>query len=445
MSRVGFAVAATRLRLERLPFAKRVGLTFAAQIYNQVVTVAVQLMLVPLLLSAWGASRYGGWLLLYALPGYLTLSDFGFTLIAKNDMVMAAAAGRREAMLRVYHSAFALLLATTAIVGALAWTALSWVTLTGRVDLGPISERDGKFVIAVLIANVLANQFFLLLCAGVRASGRPAAEVSWGATARLLEGATTAVAAALSTDVTHAALAIVGVRLACIAAIWAWLRAMAPELRLGWRGARLAEIRAMAHPALSYSLLGLAQALAIQGPIVMLSALSGATATATFATLRTLARLGTSAANLVNYSVAPEYSRLYGARSLQTFARLERTHMTIGVLGVAAYALLLWHLGPWIVAAWTHGQIPLVHPFFEILILSVAAEMVWSAAFAPLSATNRHVRISYIFVGLTLAWVPLAYLGALSAGLNGVAAALLLLNGAMLVLLLWRAKPLFPS
>lgn len=41
--------------------------TFGAQIYNQIVTVAVQLALLPLLLPCWGPKQYGDWLLLSAI------------------------------------------------------------------------------------------------------------------------------------------------------------------------------------------------------------------------------------------------------------------------------------------------------------------------------------------------------------------------------------------
>ncbi len=73
---------------------RRVGFTSAPQIYNQVINLGVQIALVPIFLHAWGAERYGVWLLLSAIPTYLTFSDFGFTLSAKNEMTIKAAKGR---------------------------------------------------------------------------------------------------------------------------------------------------------------------------------------------------------------------------------------------------------------------------------------------------------------------------------------------------------------
>jgi hypothetical protein len=69
---------------------RRVGFSFGAQIYSQIVNIGVQIMLVPILLHAWGAQAYAVWLLLSAVPTYLMFSDFGFTLSAKNEMTIKA-------------------------------------------------------------------------------------------------------------------------------------------------------------------------------------------------------------------------------------------------------------------------------------------------------------------------------------------------------------------
>lgn len=422
--------------MSRLLAFRRVGFTFTAQIYNQIVIVAVQLLQVPFLLSAWGADRYGGWLVLYAVPSYLTLSDFGFTVVAKNSMVMHAASSDHVGVLRVYHSVFALLLVAAAVILLACGLGIEAVTLTQAFALGPLTETSAKLTIIFLVGSVVVNQFLLLLCGGVRAAGRPAAEVTWGATARLLEGVATMVVALLTTRVELAALAVLVMRVATTLALWIWLRSVAPDIPLGLKAARLAEIRRMANPSFSYMLLGLAQALAIQGPIVLLGAVATAQETVLFSTSRTLARMGTSAANLVNYSFVPEYSRLHGQGNTSAFARLKRIHVLIGIAGILAYCLGLWALGPYVMELWMHGHVAVVYPFFALLNAAVAAEMGWGCLFTPIAAINRHVRLSYLFVGLTAVCALLAYGWALSAGATGVAAALLLLHSGMAVLVL---------
>lgn len=422
--------------MSRILSFRRVGLTFSAQIYNQIVILGVQLVQVPFLLAAWGSERYGGWLVLYAVPSYLTLTDLGFTSVAKNQMVIHVAKADRTGVLRVYHSVFALLLVATAVILGACILGVESVSLTTTFALGPLSESEAKQTILFLVGSVVCYQFLLLLGSGVRASGRPAAEVIAAATARLLEGVATVAVALVTTRVELAALAVLITRIGMVIGVWTWLRIVAPELRLGLKNARLDEIRRMANPSFSYMLLGLAQAIAIQGPIVLLGALATTQETVLFSTSRTLARMGTSAANLVNFSFAPEYSRMHGEGNRSAFARLRKIHVLIGLVGIPAYGIGLWALGPFIMALWTHGHVAVVYPFFALMNGAVAAEMLWGCLFTPIAAINRHVRLSYIFVGLTMVCAVLAYSWAVSWGATGVAAALLLLHVAMSVLVL---------
>ena len=48
---------------------------FGANALGPVVTAIIQLGSVPIFLHAWGAAKYGDWLLLSAIPSYLSLSD----------------------------------------------------------------------------------------------------------------------------------------------------------------------------------------------------------------------------------------------------------------------------------------------------------------------------------------------------------------------------------
>ena len=65
---------------------------FGATALNPIATAIIQLGSVPILLHAWGATKYGDWLLLSAIPSYLTLSDLGLGAASGSDMSMRVAA-----------------------------------------------------------------------------------------------------------------------------------------------------------------------------------------------------------------------------------------------------------------------------------------------------------------------------------------------------------------
>ena len=50
-----------------------------ANAYGQLVVIVIQLAGVPILLRAWGMQLYGEWLILAAIPTYLSMADLGFS------------------------------------------------------------------------------------------------------------------------------------------------------------------------------------------------------------------------------------------------------------------------------------------------------------------------------------------------------------------------------
>ena len=173
------------IRALRTDLGMRLQRIFSAQFYNQVTTVIVQLGLVPVLLYAWGTEQYGVWILLSAVPTYLTFSDFGFTLIAKNEMLIQVARGAREDAACTFQSVFALLNIIVPAVLALSALALFGLDLPKILNLGEFPAGKAQAIVALLLLNVLVYQYFLLICGGVRCENRLATEASWGATARL--------------------------------------------------------------------------------------------------------------------------------------------------------------------------------------------------------------------------------------------------------------------
>ncbi|WP_157083333.1 lipopolysaccharide biosynthesis protein [Bradyrhizobium manausense] len=388
---------------------KRLASTFGAQIYNQCVTVGVQLALVPVLLHHWGAEHYGVWLLLSAIPTYLTFADFGFTMAAKNVMTIKVARGERSGALITYQSIFMLLNVIVAVILVILLLGLPIIGISSVFALGSVGEKSAKIVVFLLAGNVLLTQYLLLLASGLRCIGRPTEEVLWGASSRLMEGIVTALAAMLGGDIVAAALAIVANRILFDVATWLRLRALANWLTLGLRHASLEETRAMFQPSLSFMLVSIGQALSIQGPVLILGVVGTPMQVVVYSTARTLARLGTSIVNMINFAFTPEYSRLFGLANLQGFARLARLHLwaTIGLSMSYIAALIL--TGRWIIELWTATRITVDQTFFLVLLLTIAAEMIWSAELMPLASINRHIGAARVFCLLSAIGVGLSY------------------------------------
>jgi O-antigen/teichoic acid export membrane protein len=186
--------------------------------------------------------------------------------------------------------------------------------------------------------------------------------------------------------------------------------------------------------------ISLANALMIQGPVVILGAIAQPETVVIFSTSRTLARLGTSAANLINFSFSPEYSRLFGKGEGAAFRSLLKIHATIGAIGITGYVLILGVAGNVILTYWTHGKVPALYPFFAILNAAVAAEMTWGAIFTPLAAINLHTRVSYCFAVISILAIAISAAVAPSAGIVGVMLPVLATHSLMIFVAGWEFR-----
>ena len=75
-----------------------------ANAYAQLVIIIIQLAGVPILLHAWGTQLYGEWLILFAIPSYLSMTDLGFSQSAGNDMSARMARGDTAGTLAEFQS-----------------------------------------------------------------------------------------------------------------------------------------------------------------------------------------------------------------------------------------------------------------------------------------------------------------------------------------------------
>ena len=432
----------------RLGPLRRIAGTFSAQIFNQIVTIFAQLFLAPVLLGAWGMQKYGVWLLLSAVPAYLTISDFGFTSVAKNEMTMKAANGDREGVLKTYHSVFAMLVVIAASVGMAFVFGVRAVRIDDAFAIAPVSAEAARTTLLLLGASSLLYQFTLLVSAGFRCSGRPAEEGLWAASGRLGEALAIAAGAWLSPEIWVAASLVLVNRAAFLAVSYYRMTRPGAWLHFGVSRATVAEMRRLFLPSVSYMISIVAGVMLLQGPVMILGVTATPEAIAVFSTLRTLTRLGVSAANLFSYSLMPEYSRLFGAGRFDAFVRTIKLHLLAIAGCVCLYCVGMALAGEMVMRFWVGGRMSVQYPLFWLLIAAVAAEMFWSGAFAPIMSINRHSQISYAFATIGVVAIAFALPVSHYFGADGVAACVLVahlgmigVTGSGLVRLAWEAQP----
>jgi len=291
------------------------------------------------------------------------------------------------------------------------------------------------------VLNVALYQYFPLLCGGIRAENRPATEAMLAATSRLCEGLLIAVVALRGGDLLHAAGAALVNRIVFLGITYLWMRRLSPWVDLGWQHARMSEIKRLFHPALAYMFMPLAQAVMIQGPVLVIGHILDPVMVVVFATSRTLARLGTAGTNMLTNSFITEFAARAGQGDRTGFAALYRTELMLCGLAIAGYVVGIMLLDERLMHLFTHGKVAIMEPFFGMIVAGVVAEMTWQTMFTPISAVNRHRSTTYTYSLLCLFGIVACYLMTRHFGLIGASAYVLGVNAIMIPVTALVSRP----
>ena len=393
-----------------------------ANTFQQVVVFIVQLVLVPVFATRWGLERYGIWLLLSAVPSYLSLSDFGFATAAASDMTMRVAREDKRGALVTFQSTWVLIgivsaVLTTFFFVAVALLPASW--LPGTATAGSSELRATLLILVVFALVCLQGSIFqaAFQCAGLYALG-----ITLSACTTLVEGLAAVGVVTMGGSLPHLAATYLGCRTISLLFQSLVLGRSVPWLSFGFRHASWTEIRRLYRPAVAVMALPFAQAVFLQGTIVVIGLAASPAAVPAFTAVRTLTRTGVQFATMVNHAIMPEMAGAVALEDVRLQARIIAITLQASALMVLPLACGILVLGRWFVGVWTHGAIEPSVALIAVMTFVMVLQGFWVPLSNLLLAANRHSAYSYVFLATSLIFTTLSYpmtlwLGAFGAGL----------------------------
>ena len=407
---------------------------FGAQGFSQAVQIFIRLAEVPLLLTFWGTQLYGEWLMLSAIPAYLSIGDGGFAMAACREMTIRGGAGDKNDAQAIFQSTWLLLIAVSIAAGFLAFGFVQAAPLKDWLGFSVMKGLEIKFVLLLLIAHVLVGFQGGLLNGGFWVTGCYPIGMYLMAGTQLLEFLGLAAAVALGGGPVQAAFGYLAGRLLGTALMWLGQRQASPWLRYGFSHASFAELRRLTAPAFASLAFPLGNALNIQGMRLVVGLALGPSAVAVFVPLRTLSRIVMQPGSIINRLIEPELALAFGADNISLFRRIFARSCQLALWGCLGVCLLVGSGAHWIFPAWTGGKFAIDWPTYIVLLAGVLINGIWYTALMVPYATNRHGRIAVIYTLIYgVVALYLGYLGATGLGLVGAAAALLIAEAIMAV------------
>lgn len=399
------------------PLLKRIVASLGANVFGQGVTIVIQLFSLPIYLHQWDAATYGVWLMLSAVPAYLSMADVGMVSTTGNRMTMDVGQGRYAQANAAFQSALVLMLFTCGTLAAICLP----TTLFAPIPV--LTTFDQRLALSALILGVLCALFGGLSEALFRATGRYAHGTTIANLTRLAEWG--AGVFGLLTWGTFSAVALCGLTARLSGTVMLAYLSPGTQIHIRWgvQHANFSEVRAMIRPAFSFMLFPLTNALSFQGVTLLVGHKFGPAAVAVFNTYRTLARVAVQVTSTFSFAVWTEFSRLYGEGGARAVAPLYRRSVNFGLFFAVGASGFLYVLGPWLLKVWTHGLIVYDSELMAVLLIYAAVGGAWHVSRVLLMSTNQHIGIaqwSFVAAVLCLAMciVFTEILGLLGAGIG---------------------------
>ncbi len=399
---------------------RRIIAGMGANSFGMAITIGIQLVSLPLFLHYWDTSTYGIWLMLSAIPAYLSMADVGMVTAAGNKMTMAMGKGDIPEANRVFQSALMFMAIVCGSLAILTVPLILWAPLPG------LQTFDQRVALSALCVGVLLALFGGLSEAAFKSTERYAMGTMLGNFVRL--GEWVGFMIGLVAVGSFAAVALCGLVVRLTGTLVGVVLTSQGKHGLHWgtQAAEKAEISAMIKPAVSFMAFPLANALSFQGLTLLVGALFGPVAVALFNTYRTIARVAVQVTAIFSHALWPEFSRLFGQGASSAIDKLFRRTSLFSAIQALLLSLILYFISPWLLQVWTHGAIKFVPSLMLLMLLYAAVAGIWHIPRVLLMSTNQHVGLAYWTLSAGMLSVGLAWVLSDLLHLNGVAVAMLI-------------------
>jgi O-antigen/teichoic acid export membrane protein len=380
--------------------ARRLRGVFLNTVFSQSTQIFGQILLVPVFLHYWGSERYGHWLVLFAIPSAVALSDFGLGSAVANQLSLLSEQNR-TGRLYLANGIWTL----QSVANGVALAAVSLVVLTCPLGRWLALPESDRFIYRS--ATILLCLYSLFIAQAMTFNGiyrsinRYNLYLRYLGIARTAEVVITAVALMLGGKIVALALSYALLRGLTLAYLYFRLES---EHRPCLSITSMRGLNRMVHLGIAFLAFPAGQALQNHLPVLVLNHLLGAGAVVVFATCRQVARVTTYAMSMINNSLWPEFSSLTGEGRKADAIKLHRLSISVAWMVCGLVVVILCLCGSWLMAFWTRGRVQVSSAEFACFAVPLLFNGIWSTSSVVLSATNNHSGLALrYFIGSVLA------------------------------------------
>lgn len=370
---------------------------FGANLTSSILHFVVQFASVPVFLYFWGVVEYGEWIILTAIPAYLSLSDIGFGTVASNEMIMNVARNDRRHALSIYQTTRTLIQTIFISLFVLVSVLLHTLPYDSWLNLRTYAHDEFSLVLMLLFIKVYAAQQNGLLQGVFKAESRYPLGIMLGNLIYLMEFVLTIVVVSLGGKMLAVAAVFAGSAMTGRIILRLTLRRVAPWLEVRYTHFDIHLLRSMVKPAFSMQAFPVSQIILVQGSSMVIGILQGPVVVAIFNTIRTLVNSMTRFLDLIAITVWPEISSAFGAGKLELVRKIHKIASQMAFWSSLLAVGLLAIFGETIYTYWTARKIAWDYEFYLLMLVAAFIGGLQSVSKVIPLSTNMHIRIANIY------------------------------------------------
>lgn len=346
---------------------------FAAVVLGRGLLAARHLVVVPIMIWAWGVDYYGSWLTLTAIPTFLALSNFGLGTSAKNRTALEIAASN----FGTARLAVAVGVAVVALVGV-ATVLLAWLWMR----LWPVNALVN--FPAETVALLLGATFIQMIAAPYDGiwigSGNAAKAQNRNNYLQLSILIGTILVVALKLPAVLVAVVTLTVTVLWTAYYVVFSRKQLDSFSNGDpadKHGRPEMLKQLLWKGLGFQFGSLWQAIFFQGSILVANSTLGPSGAALWGAMRTVSRSGNQLLELIGQTAAPEFQMNFGRRDFRALFSTYRTSAVASLISATAMAIFLYFVGLPLFHVWTNHKFSMPHAAWLVMCVSLIPFSLW--------------------------------------------------------------------
>jgi len=167
-------------------------------------------------------------------------------------------------------------------------------------------------------------------------------------------------------------------------------RRLMPDIYFSLKLVQVRRFKELFRKGLAFQAFPLGNALLFQGNLLIVQAILGPVAVTIFGTARTLVRTIAQALEMINQSIWPELSYLFGAGDFVKIARLHRIAVGVSIIVSLTGAFFLIFFGQTLYTFWLGKSLALSQHLLIFFLLPIPFNVFWFTSSVVHMATNQH-------------------------------------------------------